>query len=84
MINNNSSNNNTSDNSGPRQPSMLMKYMGLGAQFFATILIALLLGWKADDFFGLTTPVLIWVLPLLAIVGTLIKIIKETSKQSKK
>lgn len=79
MINNNSSNKNT-DNSGSRQPSMLMKYMGLGAQFFATILIALLIGWKADDFFGFARPVLIWALPLLAIVGTLIKIIKETSK----
>ena len=84
MINNNSSKSNISENSGPRQPSMLMKYMGLGAQLFATILIALLIGWKADDFFGFATPVLIWALPLLAIVGTLIKIIKETSKQSKK
>lgn len=84
MINNNSNNNNTPNSSGPRQPSMLMKYMGLGAQFFATILISLIIGWKADDFFGFATPVLIWVLPLLAIVGTLIKIIIETSKQSKK
>lgn len=83
MINNNSSNKNT-DNSGPRQRSMLMKYMGLGAQFFATILIALLIGWKADDFLGFASPVLIWVFPLLAIVGMLIKIIKETSKQTKK
>lgn len=84
MSNNNSSKSNSTDSSGSRQPSMLMKYMGLGAQFFATILIALLIGWKADDFFRFSTPVLIWSLPLLAIVGTLIKIIKETSKQQKK
>jgi hypothetical protein len=54
----------------PRADKNLMKYMGLGAQFFFSIAIALGIGWKLDK----------WLLPLLVILATLIKIIKETTK----
>ena len=64
------------------QNSILMKYMGLGAQFFASILIMLVLGWKADTWIGFATPLLIWILPLLAIVGLLIKVVVETNKKN--
>lgn len=60
-----------------------MKYMGLGAQFFGSILIALGIGWKLDPLAGFTSPVLIWILPLLAVVFNLVKIIIETNKKDK-
>ena len=59
----------------------LMRYMGLGAQFFVTILVMLVIGWKVDSWVEFRTPVFIWVLPLLAIVATLLKIIIETNKK---
>jgi hypothetical protein len=58
-----------------------MKYMGLGAQFFGSIIISLGIGWKLDPLAGFASPVLIWVLPLLAVVFNLVKIIVETNKK---
>lgn len=58
-----------------------MKYMSLGAQFFGSIIIALGIGWKLDSFLGFSSPVLIWILPLLAVVFNLVKIIIETNKK---
>ena len=79
----NLSNRGSSNGSGIGNRSIIMRYIGLGAQFFATILVMLLIGWKADQWLGFTTPLLIWLLPLLGIVGTLIKIIIDTSKKLK-
>lgn len=62
--------------------SSWMKYMGLGAQFFGSIFIALGLGWKLDPLAGFDDPVLIWILPLLAVVFNLVKIIVETNKKN--
>lgn len=59
----------------------LMRYMGLGAQFFVTIFVMLFIGWKVDRWLEFYNPVFIWVLPLLAIVATLLKIIIETNKK---
>ena len=58
-----------------------MKYMGLGAQFFGSIVIALVIGWKLDPLAGFGSPILIWILPLLAVVFNLVKIIVETNKK---
>ena len=60
-----------------------MKYMGLGAQFFGSIIIALGIGWKLDPLAGFSSPVLIWILPLLALVFNLVKIIVETNKKNR-
>lgn len=59
-----------------------MKYIGLGAQFFISIALMMALGWKLDQWIGSQTPLLIWILPLLIIVYTLIKLIIETNKKS--
>jgi hypothetical protein len=59
-----------------------MKYAGLGAQFFASILIMLALGWKLDEWLHFESPILIWILPLLIIIFNLVKLIIETNKKS--
>jgi F0F1-type ATP synthase assembly protein I len=56
-----------------------MRYMGLASQFFISIAIFLGIGWKLDKLFDFSTPFLIWVLPLLIIIASLIKLIKDTS-----
>lgn len=58
-----------------------MRYMGLGAQFFGSIVLALGIGWKLDSFIGFTSPSLIWILPLFAVIFNLVKIIIETNKK---
>ena len=58
-----------------------MRYMGLGAQFFGSIVIALVIGWKLDPLAGFGSPILIWILPPLAVVFNLVKIIVETNKK---
>jgi F0F1-type ATP synthase assembly protein I len=57
----------------------LMRYMGLASQFFISIGIFLAIGWKLDKLFHFSAPFLIWVLPLLIIIASLIKLIKDTS-----
>lgn len=61
----------------------LMRYMGLATQFFVTIGVGLWIGSKLDQYFSFNTPVLIWVLPLLIVVSSLIKIIIDTNKKKK-
>jgi len=56
-----------------------MRYAGLAMQLFASLCIAIFIGLKADKWLKLSFPLLLWLLPLLVIVGLIIKIIKETS-----
>lgn len=58
-----------------------MKYLGLGAQFFGSIIISMAIGWKLDPLAGFSSPLLIWMLPLLAVIFNLVKIIVETNKK---
>ncbi len=60
-----------------------MRYLGLGAQFFGSIAIMLGLGWKLDATLAFNSPVLVWVLPLFAIIFNLVKIIIETNKKNR-
>jgi len=73
------------DNTSKRQKeepnSSLMRYMGLATQFFVSIGVGLWLGLKLDQYLSFDTPVLIWVLPLLIVVSSLIKIIIDTNKK---
>ena len=60
-----------------------MRYMGLATQFFVSIGVGVWLGSKLDQYFSFDIPVLIWVLPLLIVVSSLIKIIIDTNKKKK-
>ena len=55
--------------------------MGLATQFFVSIGIGLWVGLKLDDYLSFSTPVFIWILPLLIVVSSLIKIIIDTNKK---
>jgi F0F1-type ATP synthase assembly protein I len=61
----------------------LMRYMGLATQFFISIGVGLWLGSMIDNYFSIQSPLFIWVLPLLIVVSSLIKIIIDTNKKSK-
>lgn len=53
----------------------------MGAQVLASLGLAVFIGLKLDNRLGASFPVLVWVLPLLVIIGLIVKIIKDTSKQ---
>lgn len=74
---------NKTDKQGEDSNNSLMRYMGLATQFFVSIGIGLWLGSKLDQYFSFASPVLIWVLPLLIVVSSLIKIIIDTNKKKK-
>ena len=61
----------------------LMRYMGLATQFFISIGVGLWIGAKMDEYFSIQSPLFIWVLPLLIVVSSLIKIIIDTNKKNK-
>jgi len=65
----------------PRHNSSWTKYMGMGIQFFASILLALWVGSMADDYFHFSGALLIWILPLLAVLFNLIRIVIDTQKK---
>jgi chromate transport protein ChrA len=55
----------------------------LASQLFISIGVGLWLGWKLDGFFSFQSPWLIWILPLVIVVSSLIKIIIDTNKRNK-
>ena len=59
----------------------LLKYAGLTMQLFVAIGIAVFAGYKADEYFKLTFPLLVWLLPVLVITGIIIKIFKDTGSK---
>jgi hypothetical protein len=60
-----------------------MRYLGLVSQLFVIIVIFLFIGKKIDAFLHFEKPWFIWILPLVIIIFTLIKLVVETSKNSK-
>jgi hypothetical protein len=60
------------------------RYAGLASQWAIGLLITLYGGKRLDHYFEFKKPLLVWILPLIFIVGMLIKLIVETNKSSKK
>lgn len=61
--------------------NILWKYAGMGAQILVSLGLAVFIGLKLDKWIGVSFPVLVWLLPLLVIIGLIVKTIKDTSKQ---
>ena len=56
-------------------------YAGLAFQMLAAIGIALYAGITLDKWIKSSVPVFLWLLPLIVIIGMIIKAIKDTSKK---
>lgn len=59
---------------------ILLQYAGLATQLFVSLGLSAYLGLWLDKHILHNMPVLVWVLPLVVIVGLIIKVIKDTSK----
>ena len=58
-----------------------MQYAGLAVQLAAGLLLAVYAGIWLDKWIGFGIPLLIWLLPLLLLIGMMIKVIRDTSKK---
>ena len=58
-----------------------MQYAGLAAQLAGGLLITVFTGRWLDKQVAWSIPVFVWCLPLLLIIGMMIKVIRDTSKK---
>jgi hypothetical protein len=62
----------------------LMRYAGLGAQFFVALGLAVFAGYKIDKWFRISIPLLVWLFPFIVLCAMIYNLIKETSKRNNK
>lgn len=60
---------------------VLMKYLGLATQIMVGLALAVFAGLKLDKWLHFSTPLLVWILPLLVLVAMIWQVIKDTSKK---
>ncbi|HCT23695.1 MAG: AtpZ/AtpI family protein [Chitinophagaceae bacterium] len=65
----------------PPKPPILLQYLGLATQMVAALLIAVYGGFWLDKKLALSVPVFAWLLPLLILIGMLVKVIRDTSNK---
>ena len=58
-----------------------MRYAGLGAQIFASLGIAVFIGYKLDEWMNISMPVFVWLLPFVVLCGLIYQLIKQTNKK---
>ena len=61
--------------------NLLIQYASLGAQLLSGLLVAVFIGYWLDKKIKFSFPVFIWLLPLIVIVGMILKAVKDTSKK---
>jgi F0F1-type ATP synthase assembly protein I len=59
---------------------ILLQYAGLATQLFITLGVSAYLGLWLDKHFLHAMPIFVWILPLIVLIGLIIKVIKDTSK----
>lgn len=67
----------------PSKPNnqLVWQYAGLATQLLVGLGLMLWVGGKLDGYFGWESPYLVWILPLLLLLGVLIKVMRDTSKR---
>ncbi len=64
-----------------KKNSQLWQYAGMATQFLVAIGASLFIGLKADNWLKFKSPLLVWLLPLLVIIGVIVKLIRDTGKR---
>jgi F0F1-type ATP synthase assembly protein I len=69
------------DNKPKTNKQFLLQYAGLTFQFLVIIGIGVYAGYYIDRWIKIGFPLFLWLLPLIFIIGTIVKVIKDTSKK---
>ncbi|MDB5250585.1 MAG: AtpZ/AtpI family protein [Segetibacter sp.] len=64
-----------------RNDKLLLQYLGLATQLMVSLALGVFFGLKLDKWLSFTTPLLVWILPLLILTVMMWRIIKDTSKK---
>jgi hypothetical protein len=64
-----------------KEAASLMQYAGWAAQVMAALALGVYAGFKLDKWIAFAIPICIWLLPLLILIGLLLKVVKDTSKK---
>ncbi|WP_410528412.1 AtpZ/AtpI family protein [Segetibacter sp. 3557_3] len=67
---------------GSSNNNLLLKYAGLTMQLLVGLALAVWIGMKLDAWLAFSTPLFVWILPLLVITAMIYQIIKDTSKKN--
>jgi len=65
----------------PQKNNLLMQYLSFAWQLIAGIAIFVYLGMLADRLIKTNMPLMVWIFPLLVIIGMMIKVIRDTSNK---
>lgn len=66
---------------GKSNKALLLSYAGLAFQLLAGIGLATYAGSWVDKWIKSNFPLFVWLLPLIVIIGMIVKVIKDTSKK---
>jgi Na+/glutamate symporter len=72
---------NAMDKKSKSNKQFLLEYAGLSFQLLSLIGLAVYAGYYFDKWIKIGFPLFVWLLPLIAIIGMIIKVIKDTSKK---
>lgn len=59
----------------------LTRYAGMAFQFLAAIGLMVWAGYRLDGFLKWSLPLWVWVLPLIAIIGMILGVMRNSSKK---
>jgi len=65
----------------PKNKNLLSQYLSFAWQLIAGIAIFVYVGMLADKWIKTKTPLLVWIFPLLVIIGMMIKVIRDTTNK---
>jgi hypothetical protein len=74
-----------SGDADPRRPvpdtggTLLRRYAGLATRYLAVLGVAVWGGWKVDAWLAWELPLCVWLFPLVAILGLVVKAVIDTS-----
>lgn len=60
---------------------LLRKYLGFATQLLVTLGVAVFAGVKLDKKFPRRIPLFVWILPLIVIFATIVKVIKDVTRK---
>jgi len=67
-------------NKNASNKQLLLQYASIGSQLLAGLIITVFAGKWIDEKLHFSFPILIWLLPLVFLVGMILKAVRDTSK----
>ena len=63
---------------------LLRRYAGLASRYLAVLGLAVWGGWKVDQWLSWALPLCIWLFPLAAVTGLIVKAVLDTSDNTRR